>query len=183
MLSPGIRQVAHALLTRPPLKHISLRFNVFPFDLHVLGTPPAFILSQDQTLMFNLVLLLSNVFRHRNYSAFQVFVLWIFSFSYLEFSGLHYCLFVNVQAAAFNNISDSFNILARLSILCQAHIKKISKNIFQYRFLTLNSLWVSRLWSFLAISSRLSYNFLPRASPISIFAFPPEKYTCRGTRV
>ena len=23
-------------------------------DLHVLGTPPAFILSQDQTLMFNL---------------------------------------------------------------------------------------------------------------------------------
>ena len=25
-----------------------------PFDLHVLSTPPAFILSQDQTLMFNL---------------------------------------------------------------------------------------------------------------------------------
>ena len=24
------------------------------FDLHVLGTPPAFILSQDQTLMFKL---------------------------------------------------------------------------------------------------------------------------------
>ena len=27
---------------------------MLPFDLHVLGTPPAFILSQDQTLMFNL---------------------------------------------------------------------------------------------------------------------------------
>ena len=26
--------------------------SVHPFDLHVLGTPPAFILSQDQTLMF-----------------------------------------------------------------------------------------------------------------------------------
>ena len=25
-----------------------------PFDLHVLGTPPAFVLSQDQTLKFNL---------------------------------------------------------------------------------------------------------------------------------
>ena len=25
-----------------------------PFDLHVLGTPPAFVLSQDQTLEFNL---------------------------------------------------------------------------------------------------------------------------------
>ena len=27
--------------------------NVSPFDLHVLSTPPAFVLSQDQTLMFN----------------------------------------------------------------------------------------------------------------------------------
>ena len=51
MLSPGIRQVFHALLTRPPLTHKSLGFNMSPFDLHVLGTPPAFILSQDQTLM------------------------------------------------------------------------------------------------------------------------------------
>ena len=52
MLSPSIRQVLHALLTRPPLTHTSLGFILFPFDLHVLGTPPAFILSQDQTLMF-----------------------------------------------------------------------------------------------------------------------------------
>lgn len=36
------------LLTRSPLKP----FEGFPFDLHVLGTPPAFILSQDQTLRF-----------------------------------------------------------------------------------------------------------------------------------
>ena len=27
-----------------------------PFDLHVLSTPPAFILSQDQTLMLKLIL-------------------------------------------------------------------------------------------------------------------------------
>ena len=31
-------------------------FNISPLDLHVLSTPPAFILSQDQTLMFNLFL-------------------------------------------------------------------------------------------------------------------------------
>ena len=44
------------LLTRPPL-------GLFPkklpsLDLHVLGTPPAFVLSQDQTLnkKFNLLL-------------------------------------------------------------------------------------------------------------------------------
>ncbi len=48
MLSPSEGQVAYALLTRSPLgilpKHNS------PFDLHVLSTPPAFVLSQDQTL-------------------------------------------------------------------------------------------------------------------------------------
>ena len=33
------------LLTRPPLPRVAER----AFDLHVLGTPPAFILSQDQT--------------------------------------------------------------------------------------------------------------------------------------
>ena len=51
MLSPSKGQVAYALLTRSPLK-IEPKLN-FPFDLHVLGTPPAFVLSQDQTLAFN----------------------------------------------------------------------------------------------------------------------------------
>ena len=55
LLSPCVRQVTHALLTRPPLTRSSLGFGTCPFDLHVLGTPPAFILSQDQTLMFLLV--------------------------------------------------------------------------------------------------------------------------------
>ena len=54
VLSPCKGQVPHALLTRPPL---SIRCVLpkdsaadFPLDLHVLGTPPAFVLSQDQTL-------------------------------------------------------------------------------------------------------------------------------------
>ena len=52
LLSPCMRQVTHALLTRPPLSHSSIRRNrSASFDLHVLSTPPAFILSQDQTLM------------------------------------------------------------------------------------------------------------------------------------
>ena len=57
VLSPNRGKVAHALLTRPPLKHIPSRpkpfRNMSPLDLHVLGTPPAFVLSQDQTLTFN----------------------------------------------------------------------------------------------------------------------------------
>jgi hypothetical protein len=36
------------LLSRPPLA--ATPKGALPLDLHVLGTPPAFILSQDQTL-------------------------------------------------------------------------------------------------------------------------------------
>ena len=43
-LFQSVRQIAHVLLTRPPLTPKG------PLDLHVLGTPPAFVLSQDQTL-------------------------------------------------------------------------------------------------------------------------------------
>ena len=48
LLSPSERQVPHALLTRSPLTRSPK--GPRPFDLHVLGTPPAFVLSQDQTL-------------------------------------------------------------------------------------------------------------------------------------
>ena len=44
----SLGQVAHVLLTRSPLIHPAS--GASPFDLHVLSTPPAFILSQDQTL-------------------------------------------------------------------------------------------------------------------------------------
>ncbi|CZR03070.1 Hypothetical protein Tpal_2811, partial [Trichococcus palustris] len=53
MLSPSYGQVTHVLLTRSPLfsrSEASFQKKE-PFDLHVLGTPPAFVLSQDQTLM------------------------------------------------------------------------------------------------------------------------------------
>ena len=57
-----MRQVAHVLLTRPPLA--SLPKEIHSLDLHVLGTPPAFVLSQDQTLTkkFNHLLKLLWVF-------------------------------------------------------------------------------------------------------------------------
>ena len=52
MLSQIIRQIIYALLTRAPLNEGAS--PLIPFDLHVLGTPPAFVLSQDQTLQLNL---------------------------------------------------------------------------------------------------------------------------------
>ena len=50
LLFPSEGQVAHALLARPPLSYKLASYLVTSFDLHVLGTPPAFVLSQDQTL-------------------------------------------------------------------------------------------------------------------------------------
>ena len=48
----GYPRVTHPSATK--LSSIR-KLPLTPFDLHVLGTPPAFILSQDQTLMLNIV--------------------------------------------------------------------------------------------------------------------------------
>ena len=49
-LSHSAGQITHVLLTRSPLEYPPPKWRAFPFDLHVLSTPPAFVLSQDQTL-------------------------------------------------------------------------------------------------------------------------------------
>ena len=88
-------------------------FVTASFDLHVLSTPPAFILSQDQTLMFEclfplrtysgfLFLKSKGLFR----SSFDVFLLFLRSifvwtsypleWKFIEFSGLFHCLIIKV---------------------------------------------------------------------------------------
>ena len=47
-LSQSEGQITHVLLTRSPLVYPPK--GALPLDLHVLSTPPAFVLSQDQTL-------------------------------------------------------------------------------------------------------------------------------------
>ena len=49
-LSPTFGQVAHVLRTLAPLNLPRIATRQVPFDLHVLSTPPAFVLSQNQTL-------------------------------------------------------------------------------------------------------------------------------------
>ena len=51
LLSPSLRQVVCVLLTRLPLDLSGASSQSVSFDLHVLSTPPAFVLSQDQTLL------------------------------------------------------------------------------------------------------------------------------------
>src|SRR5262249_27021536 len=47
----GLSQVQGRLLTcYSPVRRSSTPEEAFPLDLHVLSTPPAFVLSQDQTL-------------------------------------------------------------------------------------------------------------------------------------
>ena len=74
VLSPCKGQVAHALLTRPPLKQIQASSNLSPLDLHVLGTPPAFVLSQDQTRVLNPVLNLEVSLKLKTHSELTVFL-------------------------------------------------------------------------------------------------------------
>ena len=50
-LSPSSGQITYVLLSRPPLDMCSPK-KAISFDLHALGAPPAFVLSQDQTLVF-----------------------------------------------------------------------------------------------------------------------------------
>ena len=52
MLSPALGKITHVLLTRAPLYRGRSPFSC---DLHVLGAPLTFVLSQDQTLQLNLV--------------------------------------------------------------------------------------------------------------------------------
>ena len=60
-LSPAQGKVLHVLRTRSPLSPLRVAPSEIPSDLHVLTTPPAFILSQDQTLrQFN-----GTQYRHR----------------------------------------------------------------------------------------------------------------------
>ncbi len=69
-LSQSTRQVTHVLLTRAPL-YSTPRRTCFSYDLHVLSTPPAFVLSQDQTLQLNCLILISTLTRTSCYSVFK----------------------------------------------------------------------------------------------------------------
>ena len=108
-----MRQVIHALLTRPPLSQLKIirRINsAASLDLHVLSTPPAFILSQDQTLMLKVdsrsgLLSLANYpkpsllgfcseFSQKSKGLNQTFY-------FLNFQGFTYCLIFNYQGSYF----------------------------------------------------------------------------------
>ena len=69
-LSPTSRQIPHVLRTLTPLDIVCIATNNIPFDLHVLSTPPAFVLSQNQTLREKFA---SMPLKHRQISDIHLF--------------------------------------------------------------------------------------------------------------
>ena len=71
MLSPTTGQIPKYY---SPVRHSSpeSKLSALPFDLHVLGMPPAFNLSQDQTLQFKALSLKQSVIPTPNYLEFRL---------------------------------------------------------------------------------------------------------------
>ena len=95
---------------------------LLPFDLHVLCTPPAFILSQDQTLNFCLIFFLIQTFRL------------VFAFLFILDSSLSawffskgYCLFFNVLYSLKYSRSRLYIYNILLSVICQHFYKNFLK--------------------------------------------------------
>ena len=112
---------------------------ITPFDLHVLGTPPAFILSQDQTLMFKFEPVRQTLAK-KVLALLSLLFLWLYlfpdtvrdvscdtsnenlfgirgyhlkcmwHFSFLEFSGLFHCSIIKVHCAVMLLFTAFLNI-------------------------------------------------------------------------
>ena len=130
LLSPSLRQVPHALLTRSPLNTEKINPLRIPFDLHVLGAPPAFVLSQDQTLykmifitlkVLNLVHLSTQSLASCDYS--------------LEFLSVPYTLKVPLQVFDIVQFSRSCAVrLAADSLFILPRSRELVKHFFEAFF-------------------------------------------------
>ena len=105
--------IGRLLTCYSPVRHgvqlVDKSSSLLPFDLHVLCTPPAFILSQDQTLNFCLIFFLIQTFR-------LVFVfLFIFWTVFCPLGFIFskgYCLFFNVLFFCFLLLLSTCFIIA-----------------------------------------------------------------------
>ena len=136
---PTQGQVAHALLTRPPLSSIAVTpkgsNKRTPFDLNVLCTPPAFILSQDQTLESLYLISVSRVqICSSAFSSFSYFCLsCICSLRNFRVPFLHIllCLYFSLRCSIFN---DRFAALFRDSFVIIPHLFPFVNTFFKSFF-------------------------------------------------
>ena len=149
-----MRQVIHALLTRPPLSQsnsIQKLPLIASFDLHVLGTPPAFILSQDQTLvksvcigqesllailsLFTVLVCFQTVLK--NFSLLRIFLGLL---SIVQLSRFFLCSVSSdsfyILSKALSFVKNFFNFFHFL--FCGAFSQRVSSSIIPFRFIFVN---------------------------------------------
>ena len=129
----------------------------------MLGTPPAFILSQDQTLIFKR---LSKIKFHLALSVCFTDVLFTQSSAlkifYLEFSGLFYCSVINVHFASKTLYSLASSAVLMTYFVCVSEIYIITLA------LTCQALFYIILKFFESSLSRYIQNFSKSFAAISI---------------
>ena len=103
----------------------------------MLGTPPAFILSQDQTLMFKFVRSKSVWLILPFYCCFRFLFseisLRTFLFC-LEFSGLHYCLFVKVLFFLLEVFPEELSFLSLRQLIEFIISSSVCQELFHFIF-------------------------------------------------
>ena len=132
VLFPCLGKVAHALLTRPPLKQFVASYSLSPLDLHVLGTPPAFVLSQDQTLSFNPLFL--NQVPPTKFHSFGITVL---------FALLLFCIVFKVRTG----LAGAFEAARATSFVSILLFRPLVKGFFEGFCGFLRSFWISERYA------------------------------------
>ena len=139
--------------------------------MHVLGTPPAFILSQDQTLMFKFVRSKSVWLILPFYCCFRFLFseisLRTFLFC-LEFSGLHYCLFVKVLFLLLEVFPEELSFLSLRQLIEFIISSSVCQELFSFCF---QVSFETRLLITHSNSSLFYQNFLFMSSSFLFFEF------------
>ena len=168
VVSQTLGQVTHVLLTHPPL--------AFPawspkwicwfssLDLHVLGTPPAFVLSQDQTLIFKSLNDCSFFFKIfvSKFIACELTSLFVWVFTPAHFSETLFSFQGTTSVRSFT--SDSFHIISNSFVLCQ---ELFWIYFFAFKFLTWRQLNILPE-VFLSCKLFLKYFFISFCLPASV---------------
>ena len=126
----GYPRVTHPSATQLLTVNASIRCKKVSFDLHVLGTPPAFVLSQDQTLILKFVthyfyqrIDFANVFASLQKPCTFVSSKLCLVFKDLLISYQQLTTFISYQVIIYLSITFSFNIfyhfLNQRQVICK----------------------------------------------------------------
>ena len=115
------------LLTRySPVRHLVFTEINTPFDLHVLSTPPAFVLSQDQTL-YKMVSKRFSPFKSNHRVIYHDFI--YFSFIVAAFGRIDYSLFTHNFVASLVKSSLRWCFLFSRCLIYKVHVPQAEHSL------------------------------------------------------